>query len=226
MNTTPVGTPRAPAAGPVRIAALMLCAALVPPLSLARSLAPAQPAGSPAAERSDGPTRSESTGAASAATQPSPPPSPAAAASRAAATTGTARPTAEDPVLEARLIAVTRELRCLVCQNESIADSHAPLAVDMRNQIRDQLRSGMSEREVIAFMVDRYGNFVRFRPPLSASTFALWFGPLILLILGLAVLARQLRRRQRELPSVQPLQPDEAARLAALAADDPRERAR
>ena len=133
---------------------------------------------------------------------------------------GTARPAADDPALEARLITVTRELRCLVCQNESIADSHAPLAIDMRNQIREQLRSGMSEREVVAFMVDRYGNFVRFRPPLTASTLALWFGPLILLVGGLVALGVQLRRRARRAAPPAPLQPDEAARLAALAADD------
>jgi cytochrome c-type biogenesis protein CcmH len=133
---------------------------------------------------------------------------------------GTARPSAEDPALEARLVTVTRELRCLVCQNESIADSHAPLAVDMRNQIREQLRSGMSEREVIAFMVDRYGNFVRFRPPLTASTLALWFGPLLLLVGGLVALGVQLRRRAHRAEPPAPLHPDEAARLAALAADD------
>jgi len=151
---------------------------------------------------------------------------PATGADGPPARAGTARPTADDPALEARLVEVTRELRCLVCQNESIADSHAPLAVDMRNQIREQLRSGMSEREVVAFMVERYGNFVRFRPPLDASTLALWFGPPLLLVIGLGALALQVRRRSRRLSAPAPLQPDEAARLAALAADSSPDRSR
>lgn len=153
-------------------------------------------------------------------------PEAASGAARASAPAGTARPSADDPALEARVITVTRELRCLVCQNESIADSHAPLAVDMRNQIREQLRSGMSERDVIAFMVDRYGNFVRFRPPLAPSTLALWFGPLVLMVGGLLALGLQLRRRARRLPPPSPLRPEEAARLAALAGDDAADRLR
>jgi cytochrome c-type biogenesis protein CcmH len=117
----------------------------------------------------------------------------------AAAASGVARPTADDPVLEKRLLGLTKELRCLVCQNESIADSHAPLAVDMRNQIREQMRSGMSDRQVIEFMVARYGDFVRFRPPLQPTTLALWFGPALLLLAGLAVLVATVRRRRQAL---------------------------
>ncbi|MBC7781846.1 MAG: cytochrome c-type biogenesis protein CcmH [Proteobacteria bacterium] len=110
--------------------------------------------------------------------------------------TPTARPNADDPVLEKRLVALTKELRCLVCQNESIADSQAALAVDMRNEIRTQLRAGMSDAQVIAFMVERYGNFVRFRPPLAATTIALWFGPAALLLIGIGLLVRHLRQRR------------------------------
>jgi cytochrome c-type biogenesis protein CcmH len=109
---------------------------------------------------------------------------------------GVARPNAEDPALEKRLIAVTKELRCLVCQNESIADSHAGLAIDMRNEIREQLKSGMTDRQVLDFMVARYGNFVRFRPPLDWTTIALWFGPALLLVIGLGMLVMQLRQRR------------------------------
>jgi cytochrome c-type biogenesis protein CcmH len=139
---------------------------------------------------------------------------------------GVARPNAADPVLEKRLQSVTKELRCMVCQNESIADSHAPLAVDMRNEIRDQLKSGMSERQVIEFMVERYGNFVRFRPPLDWTTIALWFGPALLMVAGFGVLLSQLRQR-RTLAAVRAM-PDlsaaERAALDALAAGSPNDK--
>jgi len=115
-----------------------------------------------------------------------------------------ARPTANDPALEKRLLAVTKELRCMVCQNETIAESHATLAVDMRNEVREQLRSGMTDRQVIDFMVARYGNFVRFRPPLDATTLALWFGPGLLLLGGLTVLVRQLARRKQAVAGSDP----------------------
>ena len=87
------------------------------------------------------------------------------------------------------------ELRCLVCQNQSLAESNAGLAVDLRNQIRAQLARGASEREVVDFMVARYGDFVLYRPPLKASTFLLWFGPFVLLIAGICVLIRRIRRQ-------------------------------
>jgi cytochrome c-type biogenesis protein CcmH len=135
-------------------------------------------------------------------------------------TAGPARPNAEDPELEKRLQSVTKELRCMVCQNESIADSSAPLAVDMRNEIREQLRSGMTEGQVLEFMVARYGNFVRFRPPLDWTTLALWFGPALLMVFGLGLLVSQLRQRRalaamRAMPD---LSATEQATLAALAA--------
>ena len=137
---------------------------------------------------------------------------------------GVARPNAQDPVLEQRLIAVTKELRCLVCQNESIADSHAALAVDMRNEIREQLKSGLTDRQVLDFMVARYGNFVRFRPPLDWTTIALWFGPGLLLVIGLGVLVVQLRHRRTlaEARAMPALSDAERAALASLATGNDR----
>lgn len=108
-----------------------------------------------------------------------------------------ARPTADEPALEARVLAVAGELRCLVCQNQTVADSHAALAIDLRNQVRDMLRQGASDDEVLRYMTDRYGDFVRYRPPLQASTALLWAGPAVLVVGGLAGLLWHLRRRQR-----------------------------
>ena len=106
-------------------------------------------------------------------------------------------PVANDPELEARVEALSHVLRCLVCQNQSIAESNAALALDLRNQVREQLRAGRSEAQVVDYMVERYGDFVLFRPRFKASTLALWFGPLILLAAGLALLFRRLARRRR-----------------------------
>ena len=89
-----------------------------------------------------------------------------------------------DPSLDKRVANLAHELRCLVCQNQTLADSNAPLAVDLRDQIREQLKAGKSEREVLDFMVARYGDFVLYRPPFKASTVALWVGPFVLLALG------------------------------------------
>src|ERR671919_1914266 len=105
---------------------------------------------------------------------------------------------AQNPELEKRVNALADELRCLVCQNQTLADSNAPLAVDLRNQIREQLAKGASEREVREFMVARYGDFVLYRPPLKASTLALWFGPFIFLILGVWLVRRVAPRRVPE----------------------------
>jgi cytochrome c-type biogenesis protein CcmH len=120
----------------------------------------------------------------------------------------TARPVAEDPVLEARMMALATELRCLVCQNQTIADSHAELAVDLRQQIREQLRQGRDEAQIRTFMTDRYGDFVLYRPPVSERTALLWFGPGVLLVLGLASLILILRRRSRL--GAEAFDPDEA----------------
>lgn len=108
-----------------------------------------------------------------------------------------AAPASPDPVLEHRVMALAEELRCLVCQNQTLADSNAPLAEDLRNQIREQMRKGNSDREVVDFLVARYGDFVLYRPPLKATTVLLWFGPLLLLALGFAVLLRRLLRRRQ-----------------------------
>ena len=103
---------------------------------------------------------------------------------------------ADDAALDKRVMELAAELRCLVCQNQSLAESNAGLAVDLRNQIREQLARGASEREVVDFMVARYGDFVLYRPPLKASTFFLWFGPFVLLIAGIYVLIRRIRRQR------------------------------
>lgn len=118
----------------------------------------------------------------------------AAGAARAA---GAAQPLAADPELEARVLKVTAELRCLVCQNQTIADSHADLAVDLRNQVRDMLRQGKTEADVLAYMTARYGDFVLYRPPMRQSTALLWLGPGLLVAGGFAALVVVLRRRAR-----------------------------
>jgi cytochrome c-type biogenesis protein CcmH len=111
-----------------------------------------------------------------------------------------AAPLAADPALEARVLNITAELRCLVCQNQTIADSHSGLAEDLRNQVREQLRSGASDEQVVQFMTDRYGDFVRYRPALKGSTLLLWVGPAAFLVAGLGVLALVLRRRSKLAP--------------------------
>ena len=119
---------------------------------------------------------------------------------------------AQDPGVEKRVAALAEELRCLVCQNQTLADSNAPLAVDLRNQIREQLTAGKSEQEVRDFMVARYGDFVLYRPPFNPATVALWLGPFAFLLLGGWVLARRLARRR----APQELSSEERARAAKL----------
>ena len=118
----------------------------------------------------------------------------------------------EKQSLDRRVADLAHELRCLVCQNQTLADSNAPLAVDLRNQIREQLQAGKSERDVIDFMVARYGDFVLYRPPFKASTAALWLGPFFLLALGAWLLARRVRRRTPQ----PPLSETERSRAAKL----------
>ena len=105
-------------------------------------------------------------------------------------------PAAGDPALEKRVMALAEELRCLVCQNQTLAESNAPLAEDLRNQLREQIRKGKSDKEVVDFLVERYGDFVLYRPPLKDTTILLWFGPLLLLATGLTVLLRRVQRRR------------------------------
>ena len=129
---------------------------------------------------------------------------------------GEAAPAAEDPVLEKRVIELAAELRCLVCQNQSLADSNAPLAVDLRNQIRERMREGQSESQIVDFMVARYGDFVLYRPPVKGTTALLWFGPILLVAVGLVVLFVRLRRRRAVAePELSAVDHARAARLLA-----------
>jgi cytochrome c-type biogenesis protein CcmH len=112
-----------------------------------------------------------------------------------------ARSVAEDPALEKKVITLSNELRCLVCQNQTIADSNAELAVDLRNQVRKQLSEGKSDREILDYMVQRYGEFVLYRPPLSYKTILLWAGPFALLLIAMLILVQQIRLRHKRLAS-------------------------
>lgn len=120
---------------------------------------------------------------------------------------------AQNPDMDRRVAELAHELRCLVCQNQTLADSNAPLAVDLRNQIRGQLEAGKSEQDVIDFMVARYGDFVLYRPPFKASTLALWVGPFVILALGLLVLLRRIARRRVPEPRLTEAERERAARL-------------
>ena len=108
-----------------------------------------------------------------------------------------AQPMAANPEIESRMMAIAGELRCLVCQNETIAASHAELAVDLRQQVREMLEKGQTERQILAYMTERYGDFVLYRPPFQATTALLWIGPGVLLVLAIGVLVMVLRKRQR-----------------------------
>ncbi len=113
----------------------------------------------------------------------------------ASAYAGQAKPLADDPALEARLKAMSQELRCLVCQNSTLADSDAPLAEDLRKEIRTQMRAGKTDQEIVDYLVARYGDFVRYRPPVNSNTVLLWFGPFLLLLIGGFVLYRALKKQ-------------------------------
>jgi len=106
-----------------------------------------------------------------------------------------AQPTLNDPVAAKREVELAKQLRCLVCQNETIADSRAGLAVDLRNKLREQMAAGKSDEEIIAFMTERYGDFVLYRPPLKATTVLLWVGPFLLLAIGILIGWRVVRAR-------------------------------
>lgn len=121
----------------------------------------------------------------------------------------------EDPKIEQRMKALTEQLRCLVCQNETLADSRADLAEDLRKQIREQMKAGKSDQEILAYLTQRYGDFVLYKPPVKATTYLLWFGPFILLIAGTVMLFRYLRHR-RELIGDTPLTADERKRAADI----------
>ncbi len=124
--------------------------------------------------------------------------------------------TKDDPVLEKRVMDLSTHLRCLVCQNQTIADSNAELAVDLKNQVREKLRQGQSEQEILDYMVKRYGEFVLFSPLVKSTTWLLWFGPLLLLVVGLGVLSVILRQRRKMMQQAPALSADEHARAASL----------
>ncbi len=123
-----------------------------------------------------------------------------------------AAPLGADPVIEQRMIKLSEELRCLVCQNESLAGSHAELAEDLRREIRTQMKAGKNDKEVITYLTDRYGDFVLYRPPFKPLTFLLWLGPVLFLALGGGIWYATLRKR-RNLADA----PVDAKQLAAAA---------
>lgn len=122
---------------------------------------------------------------------------------------------AEDPALEERLLNLSKELRCLVCQNETLAESRADLAVDLRREIREQMKAGKSDKEIVAFLTDRYGQFILYRPRVTPITYLLWFGPFVLLLAGLAVLFRYIKQR-RDAIAEKPLTADERRRAEEM----------
>ncbi len=125
-----------------------------------------------------------------------------------------------NPALEARMMVIAEELRCLVCQNETIAASQADLAIDLKNQIRIKLTEGQSQKQILDFMVQRYGDFVLYRPPLKTTTALLWLGPFTLLAIAVLTLALNVRRRRR---SAQPaaLSDEDIAKARQLLANPP-----
>ena len=125
------------------------------------------------------------------------------------------RPVIDDPVVEERLKKLSHELRCLVCQNETLADSRADLAEDLRDEIREQMKAGKSDKEVVAFLTERYGQFILYRPQVTPTTYLLWFGPFVLLLAGLAVLFRYIKQR-RDLIADRPLSTEERRRAEDL----------
>ena len=127
-------------------------------------------------------------------------------------------PLAEDPVVETRLVHISQELRCLVCQNESLASSRAELADDLRREVRDLIRANKSDQEIKDFLVSRYGDFVLYRPEVKPLTWVLWFGPfVVLLIAGIFLLAYLRQRRSAMQPQV--LSDAERARVEQLLKD-------
>jgi cytochrome c-type biogenesis protein CcmH len=131
-----------------------------------------------------------------------------------------AAPLAADPELEKRVNKITAELRCLVCQNQTIADSHAGLAIDLKNQVRDMVRSGQTQDQIVDYMVQRYGDFVLYRPPVKKTTYLLWAGPFLLLAIGLTVLVVTLRKRRVVVQDDAPLSVEENERLRSMLQSD------
>jgi cytochrome c-type biogenesis protein CcmH len=128
---------------------------------------------------------------------------------------GEAKDLAADPVLEKRMIGLAERLRCLVCQNESLASSHAELAEDLRREVREQMSKGKNDQEIIDYLVARYGDFVLYEPPVKRYTLLLWFGPFALLFVGVGVLLFQLRKRRQLIQDTE-LSPEAQQRAASL----------
>lgn len=128
---------------------------------------------------------------------------------------GEAQDLAKDPVLEKRMIGLAEKLRCLVCQNESLASSHAELAEDLRREVRELMQKGMSDQEIMDYLVARYGDFVLYQPPVKSYTMLLWFGPFALLFVAGLGLLFQLRKRRETVPEAK-LTPEAHQRAAAL----------
>ena len=130
-----------------------------------------------------------------------------------------ATPLASDPALEQRLVSISEEMRCLVCQNESLSGSRSELAQDLRREIRDLIKQGKTDAEIRAFMVDRYGDFILYRPPVKPTTWLLWIGPFVLMFAGIVALLMYLRRRNTQVATTS-LSDDENKRIDALLRDD------
>jgi cytochrome c-type biogenesis protein CcmH len=128
---------------------------------------------------------------------------------------GEAKDLADDPVVEKRMVKLAENLRCLVCQNESLASSRSDLAKDLRQEVREQIKKGMSDQEIIDYLVARYGDFVLFDPPMKRYTILLWYGPFALLLIGVVVLIAQLRKRNTKVAEPA-LSPEDAKRAATL----------
>lgn len=124
-------------------------------------------------------------------------------------------PTNMDPLRQKRAVELEANLRCLVCQNQTIADSNAELAQDLRRQVREQIAAGRTDTEIIGYMVQRYGDFVLYKPPVKAATLLLWFGPALLLVLGIFALWRHVRTRNRRVEPA-PLSAEELDKANAL----------
>lgn len=128
---------------------------------------------------------------------------------------GEAQDRAKDPVLEKRMVGLAEKLRCLVCQNESLASSHSPLAEDLRREVRELMQKGLSDQEIKDYLVARYGEFVLYEPPVKGSTLLLWLGPFALMAGGMGMLIFKLRKR-RTTVTESTLSPAAEARVAAL----------
>lgn len=132
---------------------------------------------------------------------------------------GEAQDMAQDPVVEKRMMVLAEDLRCLVCQNESLASSHAELAEDLRQEVREQIKKGMTDKEIIDYLVARYGDFVLYDPPFKNTTLLLWLGPFLLLLGGAVWLVLQLRKR-RQLVTAPALTPEALSRATHLLNND------